>query len=1063
MASIFKIIGQILVKSDGGFAKTAKDADKAAKSTDRANKATQSYTRQVKGASKQSSNASKNFSKMSQGLTGGLVPAYATLAANLFALSAAFEFFKRQSDLKALEETQKSFAATTGLAMRTVTGSLREASDGLLSFKEAAEAASIGLSKGLSGSQLEEFAEGARRAAAALGRDYEDTFSRLIRGVTKAEPELLDELGITLRLKDATEKYAVAIGKSVNQLTAYERSAAVAVEVQEQMEALFGELTVPTNPLVKLQKTFGEIIRQITDFLLPAVEAFANFLNRNIASAVVLFGAFAVSMFKSAFNLTGLTEGLHDFAKKAEKSYKKASKAVELYNNKIEQTRISRIESAAASEAEVMKYIRKQVAEGSKSAIFKEISDTGVITNQQKAVLQSATNANLKRFARGEQEATGIHKLESEERVKQFNKDLKNMNREHLTFSEQVISRTERKTLQMRKAFAGMRAAWVSGLRVMTTWAEIFLGVLNKLMLAATYVGVAVMAWDFAKLIGTKFVEWGAAAGFSFMRSFQKALDNKAAIQDLSNSLNNVRTDILGDFMDFARGSGVADPAKRLRFMMGLPLEDIQKDLRKLKAMTAEARDNFIGELLPITGQIWNSYFGGAATGDDAIKGMEDLIYLMETGIDRGNLLKTWTGKFWNDPGITTTQLVTPLLQKGVMSDEESLTKYVNRIGNALASYEDLVQMESQAPVEFGKSFTTEGAESFRVFLNEMRNQIDTAANDLKGIWPDVPEEYVYGLQEFNNEWNELLITLNRAHAAQKAIKNEAEKLAAMPKLAEGVFGVVTQKGFDIAMRELQYVNEMNKISQEITNARRIVEQGDPLSREKAQDTIDFLTYQQELMTAVEEHMQQMDSDVGRLKSTFRSTFEEGLVSGLEGVIKGTQSVGDAFRSMATSILESIAKVIAQILAMKIITGLNLDPFQSYTQTIPQGGTSFFASPVSRVTLASSGAILDGTVGGGMYGGIASGPKSGYPVTLHGTEAVVPLPNKKSIPVELKGDGGQMNNVTVNVSMSDTRVTSNAQSNSNMAENLGKAVAAAVQKELLSQKRPGGMLSKYGV
>lgn len=34
-------------------------------------------------------------------------------------------------------------------------------------------------------------------------------------------------------------------------------------------------------------------------------------------------------------------------------------------------------------------------------------------------------------------------------------------------------------------------------------------------------------------------------------------------------------------------------------------------------------------------------------------------------------------------------------------------------------------------------------------------------------------------------------------------------------------------------------------------------------------------------------------------------------------------------------------------------------------------------------------------------GGIASGPKSGYSTTLHGTEAIVPLPNGNSIPVEM--------------------------------------------------------------
>jgi len=40
---------------------------------------------------------------------------------------------------------------------------------------------------------------------------------------------------------------------------------------------------------------------------------------------------------------------------------------------------------------------------------------------------------------------------------------------------------------------------------------------------------------------------------------------------------------------------------------------------------------------------------------------------------------------------------------------------------------------------------------------------------------------------------------------------------------------------------------------------------------------------------------------------------------------------------------------------------------------------------------------------GFQYGGIASGPTSGYRAMLHGTEAVIPLPNGKTIPVEMPG------------------------------------------------------------
>jgi hypothetical protein len=40
-------------------------------------------------------------------------------------------------------------------------------------------------------------------------------------------------------------------------------------------------------------------------------------------------------------------------------------------------------------------------------------------------------------------------------------------------------------------------------------------------------------------------------------------------------------------------------------------------------------------------------------------------------------------------------------------------------------------------------------------------------------------------------------------------------------------------------------------------------------------------------------------------------------------------------------------------------------------------------------------------------GGILSGPKSGYTATLHGTEAVVPLPDGKTIPVQIQGNRNQ--------------------------------------------------------
>ena len=51
-------------------------------------------------------------------------------------------------------------------------------------------------------------------------------------------------------------------------------------------------------------------------------------------------------------------------------------------------------------------------------------------------------------------------------------------------------------------------------------------------------------------------------------------------------------------------------------------------------------------------------------------------------------------------------------------------------------------------------------------------------------------------------------------------------------------------------------------------------------------------------------------------------------------------------------------------------------------------------------------------------GGIATGPKSGYPAELHGTEAVVPLPDGRTIPVTMKGGGGMGGETTININVS---------------------------------------------
>ena len=117
--------------------------------------------RNLKGLSKQSANGTKNFSKMAQGMTGTLVPAYAVLAANVFAITAAFQFLKKAADFRVMQESQIAFTGATGVGMQTLTSNIQEASGAMLDFQAASEAASIGVASGLGAGQIEELAAGA--------------------------------------------------------------------------------------------------------------------------------------------------------------------------------------------------------------------------------------------------------------------------------------------------------------------------------------------------------------------------------------------------------------------------------------------------------------------------------------------------------------------------------------------------------------------------------------------------------------------------------------------------------------------------------------------------------------------------------------------------------------------------------------------------------------------------------------------------------------------------------------------------------------------------------------
>ena len=116
------------VTDDGTLKMVGQKAEKTAKSMDKLGGASQATDRRIKGVTQQSSNASKNFSKQAQTMQGGIVAVYATIAARVFAVSAAFQFMKEAFETRNLIEGQLAFGAATGVAYGTMTEGIIKAS-----------------------------------------------------------------------------------------------------------------------------------------------------------------------------------------------------------------------------------------------------------------------------------------------------------------------------------------------------------------------------------------------------------------------------------------------------------------------------------------------------------------------------------------------------------------------------------------------------------------------------------------------------------------------------------------------------------------------------------------------------------------------------------------------------------------------------------------------------------------------------------------------------------------------------------------------------------------------
>ena len=286
--------------------KTTASVNKQSNATKNLNKQNDNFHKGMKGVGQAGLSGAKGFSKMNQTMGGssGLVAAYATLAANIFAATAAFNALRNASKVGQLAEGLDYVGVAAGRNLGFLADNLKAVTGNAISTEQALRSTALAASSGFSNKQLTDLGKVAKGASIALGRDLGDALDRLVRGTAKLEPEILDELGIFVRLDDAVKNYADSVGKAVEDVSEFERRQAFLNEATLKGLQAFGDIAdaADANPYDQLAATFNNLTQEILKFLNKGLIPTFKFFSQNVLS---LGGTIAVLGSGVARNMVG--------------------------------------------------------------------------------------------------------------------------------------------------------------------------------------------------------------------------------------------------------------------------------------------------------------------------------------------------------------------------------------------------------------------------------------------------------------------------------------------------------------------------------------------------------------------------------------------------------------------------------------------------------------------------------------------------------------------------------------------------------------------------------------
>jgi hypothetical protein len=233
---------------------------------------------------------------------------------NIIIVVLAREAIKRATQIDSIKNGFESLSASIGTTALSLKRDLRTALRGTVSDFEIMKTANNAIILGVAqtGDQLAELANIARVLGRAVGRDAVDAFNDLATGIGRQSRLILDNLGIIINVGQAWQDYALRVGKSIDQLGAFERrlafQEAVINQGRELMETLGDQADTLADQYGRLfasvQNAFDAII---TGLVIPDIAIDLTKMIKDNMSNIRAGGRLAGNVLRAVWNGVGNT------------------------------------------------------------------------------------------------------------------------------------------------------------------------------------------------------------------------------------------------------------------------------------------------------------------------------------------------------------------------------------------------------------------------------------------------------------------------------------------------------------------------------------------------------------------------------------------------------------------------------------------------------------------------------------------------------------------------------------------------------------------------------------